>query len=150
MKKEEVLNIIVGKLISEGVSAKNYNTNDALMVLSHCVMPLKLQTYLVNYEEEVKMRLENLSQIKQKFTADEAEEHINQEVERRIKERMPSEEEIMRRVRNRKDYLRELGYPTQVLVKYGDAIIETIEWLRSRLTCSEKPNNSQKTEGGAK
>ena len=24
------------------------------------------------------------------------------------------------------------------------------KWLRSRLTCSEKPNNSQKTEGGAK
>ena len=82
------------------------------------------------------------------FTADEAEDYINQEVEKRIAERMPSEEEIMRRVRNRKDYLRELGYPTQVLVKYGDAIIETIEWLRSRLTCSEKPNNSQKTEGG--
>ena len=24
------------------------------------------------------------------------------------------------------------------------------EWLRFRMTCSEKPNNSQKTEGGAK
>ena len=76
---------------------------------------------------------------------------INQEVEKRIRERMPSEEEIMRRVRNRKDYLRELGYPTQVLVKYGDAIIETIEWLRSRLTPQVTPQDTpqvEKTEGG--
>lgn len=65
MKKERVLNAIVGKLISEGVLAENYNTNEALMVLSHCVMPIKLQTYLVNCEEEVKVRLEKLSQIKQ-------------------------------------------------------------------------------------
>jgi hypothetical protein len=106
MKKEQVLNAIVGKLISEGVLAENYNTNEALMVLSHCVMPIKLQTYLVNCEEEVKVRLEKLSQIKQinatenpeslprikqQFTADEAEDYINQEVEKRIKERMPSE-----------------------------------------------------------
>jgi len=102
MKKEQVLNAIVGKLISEGVLAENYNTNEALMVLSHCVMPIKLQTYLVNCEEEVKVRLEKLSQIKQinatenpeslprikqQFTADEAEDYINQEVEKRIAER---------------------------------------------------------------
>jgi|GEM_PF-4597896 len=108
MKKEQVLNAIVGKLISEGVLAENYNTNEALMVLSHCVMPIKLQTYLVNCEEEVKMRLEKLSQIKQinatenpeslprikqQFTADEAEDYINQEVEKRIAERMPSEDD---------------------------------------------------------
>lgn len=77
---------------------------------------------------------------------------FNQEVEKRIAERMPSEEEIMRRVRNRKDYLRELGYPTQVLVKYGDAIIETIDWLRSRLTPQVTPQDTpqeQKVEGGA-
>lgn len=61
MKKEKVLNAIASKLFSEGILAENYNTNDALMVLSHCVMPIKLQTYLINFEEEVKMRLENLS-----------------------------------------------------------------------------------------
>ena len=65
MKKNEVLDAIAGKLFSEGVLAENYNTNDALMVLSHCVMPIKLQTYLVNCEEEVKMILKNMSQIKQ-------------------------------------------------------------------------------------
>ena len=83
--------------------------------------------------------------------ADKIENLVNQEVERRIKERMPSEEEIMRRVKNRKDYLREIGYPTQVLVKYGDAIIETIDWLRSRLTPQVTPQDTpqeQKTEGG--
>ena len=138
----------MGKLISEGVSAKNYNTNDALMVLSHCVMPLKLQTYLVNYEEEVKMRLENLSQIKQKFTADEAEEHINQEVEKRIKERMPSKEEIetqaiIKMQRDTKDG--RIG----ILIDgtYADVFIDASEWLRSRLT-NPGVNDSQKTEGG--
>lgn len=115
MKKEQVLNAIVGKLISEGVLAENYNTNEALMVLSHCVMPIKLQTYLVNCEEEVKVRLEKLSQIKQinatenpeslprikqQFTADEAEDYINQEVERRIAERMPSEKDAKKRASN--------------------------------------------------
>ncbi len=34
--------------------------------------------------------------------------------------------------------------------KQANAFWDGIEWLRSRLTCSEKPNNSQKTEGGAK
>ena len=153
MKKEEVLNIIVGKLISEGVSAKNYNTNDALMVLSHCVMPLKLQTYLVNYEEEVKMRLENLSQIKQKFTADEAEEHINQEVERRIKERMPSEEEITATAYNIMINHLTNGNPDRDFVKSTIGADDNkqwwangVRWLRSRLT-NPGVNDSQKTEG---
>ena len=148
MKKEEVLNIIVGKLISEGVSAKNYNTNDALMVLSHCVMPLKLQTYLVNYEEEVKMRLENLSQIKQKFTADEAEEHINQEVEKRIAERM-SDDEIKSTAYR---FAPIMLYPgitcmEDVNLSIRQDIIEMLMLLRSRLT-NPGVNDSQKTEGG--
>jgi len=70
MKINEILNAIAGKLFSEGVLAENYNTNDALMVLSHCVMPIKLQTYLVNFEEEVKIRLLCLSQIKQEIATE--------------------------------------------------------------------------------
>ena len=158
MKKEQVLNAIVGKLISEGVLAENYNTNEALMVLSHCVMPIKLQTYLVNCEEEVKVRLEKLSQIKQinatenpeslprikqQFTADEAEDYINQEVERLIKERMPSEEESKKEA----DDLFE-GTNREFRKGMYSGFLFGIQWLRSRLTCSEKPNNSQKTEGG--
>ena len=82
------------------------------------------------------------------LVSQEIEHLVNQEVEKRTKERMPSELGIMRRVRNRKDFLRELGYPTQVLVKYGDAIIETIDWLRSRLTPKVTPQVPPKTEGG--
>lgn len=70
MKIDEILNAIAGKLFSEGVLAENYNTNDALMALSHCVMPIKLQTYLVNFEEEVKIRLLRLSQIKQEIATE--------------------------------------------------------------------------------
>ena len=68
---------------------------------------------------------------------------INQEVEKRIKERMPSEDEMDNEVDNR--------YPNVAnphifgkQLGFGDCYF----WLHSRLTCSEKPNNSQKTEGG--
>ena len=164
MKKEQVLNAIVGKLISEGVLAENYNTNEALMVLSHCVMPIKLQAYLVNCEEEVKVRLEKLSQIKQinatenpeslprikqQFTADEAEDYINQEVEKRIAERMPSEEEINKQAEQAMQRDTKDGRIGIIIDStYYGVFCDALEWLRSRLTCSEKPNNSQKTEGG--
>jgi len=58
---------------------------------------------------------------------------INQEVEKRIAERMPSEEEIAKRQKDKGDYLRELGYPMQVIIKYQDAIKETCEWFRNRM-----------------
>lgn len=151
MKKEQVLNAIVGKLISEGVLAENYNTNEALMVLSHCVMPIKLQTYLVNCEEEVKVRLEKLSQIKQinatenpeslprikqQFTADEAEDYINQEVEKRIAERMPSFDDLDARL-------------TEYLVGILDSV-DFHEWLCSRLTPQVPPQDTHQVqkEGG--
>jgi hypothetical protein len=56
----------------------------------------------------------------------------NQEVEKRIKERIPSEEEI-------EQWMQENRWASAR---------QYVKWLRSRLTCSEKPNNSQKTEGG--
>ena len=59
---------------------------------------------------------------------------INQEVEKRIKERMPSLDDLDARL-------------TEYLVGILDSV-DFHEWLCSRLTCSEKPNNSQKTEGG--
>ena len=64
------------------------------------------------------------------FTADEAEDYINQEVEKRIAERMPSEDEI-------EQWMQENRWASAR---------QYVKWLRSRLTCSEKPNNSQKTE----
>lgn len=77
--------------------------------------------------------------------AQELEPIVNQEVEKRIAERMPSEELI--------EEIQEKS-----LLEYEDAPIceldyysgfeDGAKWLRSRLTCSGKPNNSQKTEGG--
>ena len=71
--------------------------------------------------------------------ADDLTKLFNQEVEKRIKKRMPSDEEI------RDELCRHL-YNWLEHNSFKDAC----RWLRSRLTCSEKPNNSQKTEGGAK
>ena len=76
--------------------------------------------------------------------ASEFEHLVNQEVERRIAERMPSEEEIetqaiIKMQRDTKDG--RIG----ILIDgtYADVFIDASEWLRSRLT-----NDSQKTEGG--
>ena len=67
------------------------------------------------------------------FTANEVEDIINHEVEKRIKERMPTGDEMKKRQKDRGDYLREMGYPPQVIAKYQDAIKETWEWLRNQI-----------------
>ena len=88
MKADKLLDIVVGRLIAEGVTGENYTSFRALFALRKCVMGRKLTAYLISGNEiKVQQRLIELSQIKQQFTADDA--------------------------------------------------------LRSRLTCSEKPNNSQ-------
>ena len=83
------------------------------------------------------------------------EEHINQEVEKRIAEKMPSkaEKEAAEIMQHLKAYgmihpVTAVKYPEGT---HEDFIKRADEWIwrfRSRLTCSEKPNNSQKTEGG--
>ena len=80
---------------------------------------------------------------------------FNQEVEKRIAERMPSSPEIFQFVKSNLPWLIKskrgnLQYPF-VSVHANEEIEKHLshalfEWLRSRLT--EKPNNSQKTEGG--
>ena len=65
---------------------------------------------------------------------------VNQEVERRIKERMPSEEEIEKAFTT-EHYHWEQGRHYRVR---KDRIFGA-KWLRSRLT---NPGDSQKTEGG--
>ena len=72
-----------------------------------------------------------------------AKKQVNQEVEKRIAERMPSEEWIASEARKR--FTSNTGFFESA--KY-QGFIRCGKWLRSRLTCSEKPNNSQKTEGG--
>ena len=72
-----------------------------------------------------------------KFAA-EIELLINQEVEKRIAERMPSEEDAKKRASNN-------GW---AMYNEMAGFMRCYRWLLSCLTCSEKPNNSQNTEGG--
>ena len=85
------------------------------------------------------------------------EELVNQEVEKRIKERMGAEIEefgiyvdLLKAdadlIPDKHDY-----YKRGAQMAYSHCwftFYRILEKLRSRLTCSEKPNNSQKTEGG--
>ena len=81
------------------------------------------------------------------FTADEAEDYINQEVEKRIAERMPSEEEINKQAEQAMQRDTKDGRIGIIIDStYYGVFCDALEWLRSRLTCSEKPNNL--TEGG--
>jgi hypothetical protein len=72
------------------------------------------------------------------FTADEAEEHINQEVERRIAERMPSDE-LIEEIQEKS--LLEYENAPICEIDYYSGFEDGVKWLRSRLT-------NQKTEGG--
>ena len=47
--------------------------------------------------------------------------------------KIPTEEEMKKRQKDKGDYLREMGYPPQVITKYQDAIKETWEWLRNQI-----------------
>ena len=87
--------------------------------------------------------------------AQELEPIVNQEVEKRIAERMPSEMilEEAEIAAKETDYACFAVEPEGNEINFADAAAFYLEgWnaCRSRLTCSEKPNNSQKTEGGAK
>ena len=74
---------------------------------------------------------------------------FNQEVEKRIAERMPSEEEINKQAEQAMQRDTKDGRIGIIIDStYYGVFCDALEWLRSRLTCSEKPNNSQKTEGG--
>ena len=72
---------------------------------------------------------------------------INQEVEKRIAERMPSEEEINKQAEQAAQRDTKDGRIGIIIDStYYGVFCDALEWLRSRLTCSEKPNNL--TEGG--
>ena len=85
---------------------------------------------------------------------------INQEVEKRIAERIPSEEDKAIRkfflwmvreanieVIDAEKAIEVHSLESEVGLVPVISIDELIEYYRFRLTCSEKPNNSQKTEG---
>ena len=72
---------------------------------------------------------------------------INQEVEKRIAERMPSEEEINKQAEQAMQRDTKDGRIGIIIDStYYGVFCDALEWLRSRLTSSEKPNNL--TEGG--
>ena len=72
---------------------------------------------------------------------------INQEVEKRIAERMPSEEEINKQAEQAAQRDTKDGRIGIIIDStYYGVFCDALEWLRSRLTSSEKPNNL--TEGG--
>ena len=99
---------------------------------------------------------------------------INQEVEKRIAERMQTDNtyadgyvdgyfdsgktppppitlDEADKLVQQTDYIIEATHQDINPINLGDAaafFIEGYEYCRSRMTCSEKPNNSQKTEGG--
>ena len=72
---------------------------------------------------------------------------VNQEVEKRIAERMPSEEEINKQAEQAMQRDTKDGRIGIIIDStYYGVFCDALEWLRSRLTSSEKPNNL--TEGG--
>ena len=75
-----------------------------------------------------------------RLIAYEIEQLVNQEVEKRIAERMPIFTEIIQKA--------EANSKIKLSDRERIFIRMTYNMLRSHLTCSEKPNNSQKTEGG--
>lgn len=80
-----------------------------------------------------------------KFAA-EIELLINQEVEKRIAERMPSEEEINKQAEQAMQRDTKDGRIGIIIDStYYGVFCDALEWLRSRLT---NPESSQKTEGG--
>ena len=73
---------------------------------------------------------------------------INQEVEKRIAERMPSEEEINKQAEQAMQRDTKDGRIGIIIDStYYGVFCDALEWLRSRLTSSEKPNNSKGGEG---
>ena len=71
---------------------------------------------------------------------------INQEVEKRIAERMPSDEEINKQAEQAMQRDTKDGRIGIIIDStYYGVFCDALEWLRSRLT---NPESSQKTEGG--
>lgn len=68
---------------------------------------------------------------------------FNQEVEKRIAERMPSEGEIIDESDDYGQRHDEDNYGYSIYGITSTAFKKGAEWFRSRLTSSEKPNNSR-------
>ena len=68
--KEDLLDIVVGRLIAEGITENNFTSFRAIRALRKCVMGRKLLVwYMSGNEIRVQKRLAELAKIKQQFTA---------------------------------------------------------------------------------
>jgi len=142
MKETADISITIGLLEAEIDSLKDAYKNCKFSALKR-----EYSTQLVSHKQALKM-------LKQ---AAALEPLINQEVEKRIKERMGAEIEefgiyvdLLKAdadlIPDKHDY-----YKRGAQMAYSHCwftFYRILEKLRSCLTCSEKPNNSQKTEGG--
>ena len=69
------------------------------------------------------------------------------EIEKRIADRFPSKEKILKYFNNHFNCHADViigDYETTEVAMTDSAVLKMFEWLRSRLTCSEKPNNINK------
>ena len=121
-----------GRDNGEGRSDKNFNDFLNTFVVS------KLE-HLVNQEVEKRIA----ETVAGKFIA--------VEIEKRIADRFPSKEKILKYFNNHFNCHADViigDYETTEVAMTDSAVLKMFEWILSCLTCSEKPNNSQKTEGG--
>ena len=130
--KEKIIDIsiTIGLLEAEIDSLKDAYKNCKFSALKR-----EYSVQLISHKQALKM-------LKQ---AADLEPLINQEVEKRIAERMPSDE-LIEEIQEKS--LIEYDNAPICEIDYYSGFEDGCKWLRSRLTCSEKPNNSQKTEGG--
>lgn len=144
MKETADISITIGLLEAEIDSLKDAYKNCKFSALKR-----EYSTQLVSHKQALKM-------LKQ---AAALEPLINQEVEKRIKERIGSVESINYLLLDTALKCPHCGGDGFTVVPNyytGEPEQEQCRWCwelehyRSHLTCSEKPNNSQKTEGGAK
>ena len=120
----------------------------------------KTEPQMYSHPDEIKwngvdyMRKDIINQEVEKRIAETvAGKFIAVEIEKRIADRFPSKEKILKYFNNHFDCYADviIGlYETTEVAMTESAVLKMFEWLLSCLTCSEKPNNSQKTEGGAK
>jgi len=107
------------------------------------------------YHNQLSEQLEPLinQEVEKRIAETVAGKFIAVEIEKRIADRFPSKEKILKYFNNHFDCYADviIGlYETTEVAMTESAVLKMFEWLLSCLTCSEKPNNSQKTEGGAK
>ena len=152
-KKRELIKTIAVIPSNFEYIAKTGIINGTLLVEIERVM----EAYAAQQKSEIKMPTEEEMKKRQKDRGDylremgyppQVESLINQEVEKRISERMPSDEEVQIAQSEYENEEMEYGRRVSPTYCFKD-FMAGADWLRSRLT-NPGANSSQKTEGEAK